>query len=293
MFGLLSITSAAQDAIATAQNLLAVPSLARVTDSAAVLSAPQVRALEEKLAAFEAAHGSQIAIVLVPSVKPEPIEDYAHRIADTWKLGRAEVGDGVLIVVATQDHRARIEVMRALEGAVPDVVAYRIIREQMAPHFKRNDYAAGLNAALDALFQHIESEGLAPVQRVAPGAIDEGGWAALVLPWVIVGMIVGQALRRVMGVPGALLAGGVVGVGAYVVLASILLGVVTGGLVFAATALLGSGIHRAVGGRRGGFDPFIPAGWSAGNGNRGGWSDGGWSSGGGGDAAGGGASGDW
>ena len=110
------------DAPRGADGLLAVPPLARVTDLAGALKAADKAALEQKLAAFESARGAQIAVVVVPSTQPEPIEDYAHRIGEAWKIGRRGIGDGLLIVVATQDRRARIAVARSLDGAVPDAV---------------------------------------------------------------------------------------------------------------------------------------------------------------------------
>lgn len=272
--------------------LLAVPTLARITDASGVLNAEQARALEDKLSAFETAHGSQIAIVIVPSVQPEPIEDYAHRVASAWRLGRAEVGDGLLIVVATQDRRVRIDVMRALEGAVPDVVAKRIIRERIAPRFKVNDYAGGLNAALDALFKQIEGEGLPAVATSQEDSAPE--FPAVLLPLIVIGVMVARGLRRVLGMGGALVASAGAGFVAYAVLASVVLGLVAGAVVAVVSVLSGLPMSHAVGGRRGG-DIFLPGGWGGGSGWGGGGSSssGGWSSGGGGDAAGGGASGDW
>ena len=281
----LSAFAFAADAPRQPDGLLAVPPLARITDAANVLSALDKRALEDKLAAFETAHGSQIAIVVVPSVKPEPIEDFANRVGNTWKIGRANVGDGLLIVVAVEDKRVRIEVFRALEGAIPDATAKRIIREQIAPRFKTNDYAGGLSAALDAIFKQIEGGGIAPA---APGAQTapafDGDMIGLLLPFVIGGIVVGGILRKLFGVPGAMLAGGSTGVAAYSLLSSALLGGVAGFVVFLIALAAGGSGGRALGGRRRGGDIFIPGGWSGGGG--GGSDSGGWSSGGGGDAAG-------
>ncbi|MCS6944472.1 MAG: TPM domain-containing protein, partial [Sutterellaceae bacterium] len=99
-----------------ADGLLAVPPPARVTDTTGTLSAREREALEAKLSAFEAAPGSQIAIVMVGSTAPEPIADFAQRLGEAWKIGRAGVGDGLLIVVAKDDRRVWIAVARALEG---------------------------------------------------------------------------------------------------------------------------------------------------------------------------------
>ena len=292
---LLSAVALAADAPRQPDGLLAVPPLARVTDFSGVLPAADKRALEDKLAAFETAHGSQIAILVVPSVKPEPIEDYANRVGNTWKIGRAGVGDGLLIVVAVEDKRVRIEVFRALEGAIPDATAKRIIREQIAPQFKTGNYAGGLAAALDSIFRQIEGGGIAPVvPRAQPDRGFDGDLLGLLLPFVVGGIAVGVVLRKLIGVPGAMLAGGGTGVAGYWLLSSALLGGIAGFVVFLIALAAGGSVGRAVGGRRRGGDIFTPGGWSGGSGG-GGWSSGGggWSSGGGGDAAGGGASGDW
>jgi Beta-propeller domains of methanol dehydrogenase type len=114
---LLALSAALFAAPAFAQSLQPVPALtARVIDRSGTLSAPQQQALEGKLAAFEAAHGSQIVVLLVPTTQPEDITAFAFRVADAWKIGRREVGDGILIVVAKEDRKVRIEVARTLEG---------------------------------------------------------------------------------------------------------------------------------------------------------------------------------
>jgi len=283
--GLAAIAHAA-DAPRGADGLLAVPPLARVTDYAGVLSPQQKQALEDKLAAFEMAHGAQVAVLIVPSTKPEPIEDFAHRVGEAWKIGRAGIGDGVLVIVAKDDRRLRIDVARSLEGALPDVTARRIGREIMGPYFQRGDYAGGLSAGLDAIFQRIESEGLpAPSVQSADADADR---LALLMPFVIGGFVIGVILRRIFGIPGSLLAAGGSGFLAAKVLASGLLGALAGLAVFVLTVGGGSHAARVLGGRRGGV--FIPGGWGGWSGGGGG---GGWTSGGGGDFSGGGATSDW
>ncbi|HET6492660.1 MAG TPA: TPM domain-containing protein, partial [Burkholderiales bacterium] len=114
---------------------VAIPPLtARVTDLTGTLSAAQRTALEERLAAFEAKKGSQVAVLLVPTTQPETIEQYAIRVAEQWKLGRKGVDDGVLLLVAMQDRTVRIEVGYGLEGALPDATAKRIVEEYIVPH---------------------------------------------------------------------------------------------------------------------------------------------------------------
>ncbi|HRZ02080.1 MAG TPA: TPM domain-containing protein [Burkholderiaceae bacterium] len=279
-----------------AQQLLPVPPLARVTDSAGALAPEAKLAMEEKLANFEKAHGSQVAVVIVPSTQPEPIEDYAHRVGEAWKIGRKGVGDGLLIVVAKDDRRVRIDVARALEGAIPDAAAKRVIREHIAPAFQRGDYAGGINAGLDRLFGLIEGEGLPAPAGVPQHKVDAGeDMLAMLLPFVLVGAAVGAMLRRAMGVPGAMLAGAGAGAVGGWLLASIGLGVLVALAVMIFSLGAGRSGGRVLGGRRGG-PIFVPGGWSGGAGRGGGWGGGGgggWSSGGGGDFSGGGASGGW
>ena len=139
----------------------AVPALtARVIDQTATLSDAQRSALEAKLSAFESTAGAQIAVLLVATTAPEDIAAYAQRVADTWKIGRRDVGDGLLLVVAKNDRRVRIEVAKALEGAVPDLAARQIIDGAMRPAFRADDYAGGLNAAIDQLIGRIRGEAL-------------------------------------------------------------------------------------------------------------------------------------
>src|SRR5688572_25896845 len=137
---------------ARAQDLLPVPPLeSRVIDRTQTLDTTQRQAMEQHLANVERELGTQIVVLVVDSTLPEDIAAYAHRVADQWKIGRRDVGDGLLIVVAKNDRRIRIEVAKALEGAVPDLAARQIISETISPAFKRDDYAGGLNAAIDRL----------------------------------------------------------------------------------------------------------------------------------------------
>jgi len=283
LFAIALPAARAADAARGADGLLLVPPLARVSDPGGFLAPADRAALESKLAAFEAMHGSQIAIVMVASTKPEPIEDFAHRVGDAWKIGRRGIGDGVLIVVAVQDRTARIDVARRLEGAIPDVTARRLIRDPMAPHFASKDYAGGLTATLDALFGLIAAEGLAPGTGDAArgdrphSAADGESAIRSLIPFIIAGVLLGALLRRLFGVLGTLLAaGGVVAIVAFV-MSSLLLGAVAGLVVFVLTPFGGPMMMatQVLGGRGGGF------------------SLGGFRSGGGGDFSGGGASGNW
>lgn len=285
---------------AAAQDLLPVPALtARVIDRTGTLSAPQRDALEAKLAAFEAASGPQIVVLLVPTTRPEDIAAYAQRVADQWKIGRREVGDGLLVVVARDDRRVRIEVAKALEGAIPDLAARQIIDNHLRPAFRAEDYAGGLNAAVDALMARIRGEGLpAPAAGAGEGAgpgwqIDRTAMFFLIAVPMAAAVLTALFGRKL----GSLLTAGAAGGVTWWLTASVLL---AAGAAFAALVLVGLfGIGSAT--RRVGRGSGLPhvGGWSGGGwGGGGGWSGGaggggGFSSGGGGDFGGGGASGDW
>ncbi|GAB2901975.1 YgcG family protein [Paralcaligenes sp. KSB-10] len=140
-----------------------VPSLtARVTDLTKTLDAATQASLTQKLAALEESKGAQIAVLIVPTTGDSSIEQYATHVFDQWKLGRKKVDDGILFVVAKNDHRLRIEVGYGLEGAVTDLQAGRIIREQVTPLFKQGDYAGGVTAGVDSLIKLVKGEALPP-----------------------------------------------------------------------------------------------------------------------------------
>jgi uncharacterized protein len=124
---------------------VAVPPLkARVTDLTGTLTGSQIQTLDARLRDFERDKGSQIAVLMLPSTEPETIEQYSIRVAEAWKIGRTRVDDGVILVVAKNDRKLRVEVGRGLEGAIPDAVAKRVIAEVITPHFKANDFYGGI-----------------------------------------------------------------------------------------------------------------------------------------------------
>ncbi|MFZ2989173.1 MAG: TPM domain-containing protein [Ideonella sp.] len=264
----------------------------RITDLTGTLTPAQVQALDGKLAAFEAEAGPQIVVLMIPSTAPEDIAALAFRVADSWKVGRREVGDGLLILVAKDDRRMRIEVAKALEGAVPDLAARQIIDRQMKPAFRTGDYAGGLNLAIDQLMLRLKGEALpAPAARSPGGqaASGLGGIEQLALFFFLGVPVVGSVLSAVLGRKAgsgltALGAGSLAGWWA----SSVLLGGVAGLVALVLVGVMGSG-RRSSGGHGGmGLPPFIGGGWGGGGGGGGGFS-----SGGGGDFGGGGASGDW
>ena len=265
----------------------AVPALTgHVIDRAQGLTADQAQALDAKLSQFEAHRGTQMVVLLVPSTQPEDIAAYAQRVGDTWKVGRKQVGDGLLVVVALQDRRVRIEVAKALEGAIPDLAASRVIEQAITPAFRRGDVAGGLNAGVDRLMALITGENLPAPEATAPRG--QGFDLNQLILFGLIGIpIVSGVLGAVFGRKlGALLTGALGGGIVWVLTTSLLLG--TFGGVMAAVLALAMGK-----GGRGGPGGFGPPGGFGGGGWSGGGGGGGWSSGGGGDFGGGGASGRW
>ena len=276
---------------AGAQGVLAVPALSgRVVDAAGALSPPQAQALSARLAAIETGRGAQLVVLLVATTQPEDIFTFSQRVAQTWKVGRREVGDGVVIVVATVDRRVHIAVAKTLEGAIPDVLAGRIINEQIKPAFQANDYIGGLTAAVDRLDALIAGEALAPPAR--RGAAKPGGFDFQDLAiFLFIGVpVAGALLSAVFGRKlGSLLTGAAVGGLAWWLTASLL---VAGGAALVALVLAGAlGLGGGRLGRAGGLAGPGILGGLGGFGGRGG--GGGFGSGGGGDFGGGGASGSW
>ena len=285
---------------ALAQGLLSIPTLtARVIDQTGTLDAAQRSGLETKLAAFEQRKGSQIVVLMVPTTAPEDIASYAQRVGDAWKIGRKGVGDGLLVIVAKDDRKMRIATAKTLEGAVPDLAAVRIIDEEMKPRFRNNDFAGGLNAAVDRLIGLVDGEPLPePSRNSSSGSSNDGfDWENLAI-FLFVGVFVGAPIARaILGkTMGSVAMGGGIGVVAFFLTTSTVIAVIAGLIALMVSLFSGlAGFGPGRGGRGGGDG----GGWSSG-GRGGGWSSGGgggggggFSSGGGGNFGGGGASGDW
>jgi uncharacterized protein len=275
--------------VAALQAQVAVPPLkSRVTDLTGTLTAQQRSALEERLAAFEARKGSQVAVLLVPTTEPEAIEQFGIRVAEQWKIGRKGVDDGAILIVALKDRAVRIETGYGLEGALPDAVAKRIVDEIIVPRFKERDYFGGIDAGVSRMMSVIEGEPLPPPQsRPRSGAQSSGGGfeGFLIVAFILV-FVVGGIIRSIFG---RFAGSGVIGVlgavAGWLMLGSIIAAVLVG-IVALFLSLMG-GLSGMGSHRRGGWMGGIPGGG-------GGWSGGGGSwGGGGGGFGGGGASGRW
>lgn len=268
---------------ALAQGPQPVPALsARIMDLTATLRPEHKQALEARLKDFEQTKGTQIVVLMVPTTAPEDIADYTQRVGDLWKLGRKQVGDGLLLVIAKDDRTLRIATAKTLEGAVPDLAARQVIDRSITPRFREGDYAGGIDAGLTALMALISGEGLPQPQGRSPGT----DWSAALVFFFFAVPIVARILSALLGrKAGSLLTGASVAVLAWLLSASVLLAIAAG--VIAALFGLATTVmnwHRQTG--PGNSSPGGWGGWSSGG-------NGGFRSGGGGDFGGGGASGRW
>lgn len=278
--------------LAMAQTLAPIPPLdSPVVDTTGTLDALARQNLEAQARALQQRKGSQLQILVVPTTQPEDIAQYAVRAFDQWKLGRKGVDDGVLLVVAKDDRRVRIEVGYGLEGAIPDATSIRVIQEYLVPKFRANDYAGGITDASAALVKLIDGEALpAPMVEQRPQGNGGGGdwlfalFAAFMVAQVARG-ILGRAPSMLRGLLGAGAAGGVAWL-----ISSLL---VVGGIGAAIGFFLGlAGTPTGRFARQGGFGGFGGGGFGGGGFGGGSSGGGGWS-GGGGMSGGGGASGSW
>lgn len=279
-----SLLAAAAAAPATEAGLQVLPALtARVTDLTGILNGEQKGALEQKLAAFEARKGAQVVVLILPSTQPESIEQFGIRLLEAWKIGRKGVDDGVMLIVAKDDRKLRIEVGYGLEGALNDATAKRIIAEIITPRFKTGDFSGGVSAGVDAILQVVDGEAL-PAPK-ASGLADSGGMLSLgdipefVLFAVLLGIVLGgTVLRHLLGnLLGCTVAGGVSGALGWLLIGGL------GGIIGGALA----GIFLSVFGLDIVLSGLLSGGRGGGSGGGGGFS------GGGGSGGGGGASGSW
>lgn len=279
--------------IGAARAEVPVPPLkARVTDLTGTLSEQQKGELEARIAAFESRRGSQIAVLLLPTTKPEEIEQYSIRVAEAWKIGRRKVDDGLILLVAKDDRRLRIEVGYGLEGAIPDSVARRVIDERITPRFKAGDFYGGIRDGVEQLIRLAEGETLA-APRHREAASQELGFRSYLASNPAIFMMFaifftglgGALLKAALGrLPGSLATGAALGIlGWLAVGAGIAIVAAIFGFIF---AYMSSGTS---------------GGWSSGGSSGGSWggssssssSSSGGFSGGGGSFGGGGSSGSW
>jgi len=263
------------------------PLKAHVTDVTGTLDAQQQQQLEGELTALEQSKGSQLGVLIVPTTQPEDIAQYGIRVGDAWKLGRKGTDDGVILIVAKNDRRVRIEVGRGLEGAIPDAAASRIIREYVTPKFRSGDFFGGVHDATDALTKLIQGEPLPPplTDEHSSRSGDSDPFNAAI--FAIFAILFARSLFGGLSAPPRSGLVGAVGAGAAWLLSGGIVPLAIGlGVVGLVLGLLGGGGGGFA--NRGGWGGF-PGGFGGGGFGGGG----GGFSGGGGSFGGGGASGSW
>lgn len=260
------------------------PSLTgRVNDLARLLPEADARALEQKLADYEQKTGHQFALLTLPSLQGDPIEDFSIRVAERWKLGDAKRSDGLIMVIAKNERKIRIEVGYGLEGAIPDALAGRIIQEHMRPYFQEGDFAKGIQSAFDTLMKAAQGENIGPPVRPKTNRGHSLTFFFMVM-FLIALFVQRLSTPARVGITGT--AGAVMGFLATHILPWTVAAGVVGAII---------GLVKLSSGGRGPFGGY--GGWGGGLGG-GGWSSGGGFGGGGfrgggGGFGGGGASGDW
>lgn len=261
------------------------PLTGRIVDLAHLLPPDVAASLSAQLQAHETRTGNQVVLLTLPSLHGEQLEDFAHRVATSWKVGQKGTDNGVLVLVAPNDRKVRIEVGYGLEGTLTDARTSQIIRHEMVPRFKAGDYAGGIAAGIGAVLGTIEGTALAVPE---PVDIRTGGeptgfqyWMIGTFVGLLAGIVLSQGLRHTRALLGSVIA--------FLVAqsAGLVIGVAAGGVTLLLLGLLLSANRGGRGG--GGFDRALGpgGGWGGSMGSGGGFS------GGGGDFGGGGASGSW
>ena len=227
---------------------------------------------------------------MLPSTQPEAIAAYSIRVAEAWKIGHKGKDNGAVFLIAKNDRKNRIEVGYGLEGVLTDVTTRRILAETVAPYFRNNQFAQGIDAGVDQVIAVVnKGEPLADSPAVQAPQRRSGGISfdtILILLFVVV-PVIGGILRRIFGrAIGSTVGAGIVGGAAWMFAGSLAIAIIAAIVAF--IVMLTFGLGSGLVGRGGGI--FIPGG---GGGGFGGGSGGGGFSGGGGGFGGGGASGDW
>ncbi len=263
----------------------------RVTDLTATLNAADEARIEARLREYEAKKGTQIAVLIVGTTLPEPAFDYSMRVVDTWKLGRKDIDDGVLFLIAKNDRKLEIRTGRGVQGSLTDAMTKRIISEIVTPKFRAGDFAGGIEQGVEKIMGVLEGEALPPPQkkRIASQGVNYENF--LILGFVAA-LIAGPLLRSLLGrFVGAAATGGVTGAAAWWLAGGMAFPIVAGVIIFFIVLMMGAMSSGGGRGGSGGLGGWSGGGWSGGGSSGGGSSDS--FSGGGGGFDGGGASGDW
>ncbi len=159
-----------------------------VSDFTGTLSNAEIKALESKISAFWDSTSTEIAVVMISTTDGYEIADYGVRLAKKWAIGNRKSNNGVLVLVALDDRTATIQTGYGLEGILPDIIAYRIVQNEIIPHFRKQDYFGGLDKAVDAIISYTKGEYKADKRGVAKGR--EGGGIPVIAIIIIVIIVI-------------------------------------------------------------------------------------------------------
>ncbi|KAA0888151.1 TPM domain-containing protein [Oryzomonas rubra] len=185
---------------------LDVPQLnGRVNDYARMLSPETVRQLDQKLASFERDSSTQIAVLTVPTLQGDDLEQFSIHVAEQWKLGQKGKDNGVLLILAQAERKVRIEVGMGLQGVLPDITASHIIRDVMRPYLKSDNFDQGVTAGIDAIISATKGEFKAAPQDAGKRAHKKSSasFPVLLLLIVVVAVLLGAFSRYLSGLAGA------------------------------------------------------------------------------------------
>lgn len=273
--------------VTSAQDILPIPELTNpVTDLTATLTDSEMSRLNSTLYNYAQEKGSQVVVLIIPTTSPEDIASYGIRVAEEWQIGRSEIDDGVLLLVAKDDRDVRIEVGYGLEGPIPDAYAKRIIENLIVPNFRNGQFYEGITEGVGAIMGLIDGEELPGVTQSSQSSQGSGKGKkslAYLMILMIIGVSIGKAFikKPVFKVIAAIIIAVIIGF----VFANVVMFIVS--LILSVIMLFANGGKG--GGGIGGGGVFYGGGFGGGGFSGGG----GGFSGGGGGFGGGGASGSW
>ena len=169
-----------------------------MNDYAELLAAAERERLEARLAERERATGAQVVVAIFRSLEGESLEDFSIRLAQQWRIGQKSLDNGVILLVFVNDRKVRLEVGYGLEPVIPDIVAGQLIREALAPRFREQRYAAGIEAATDAIYARITGEPprTPSAGRGRPNGVDAATVLLMLLIFGVFGVAILSAMRN-------------------------------------------------------------------------------------------------
>ena len=170
-----------------------------MNDYAGLLAPTERERLESRLADRERATGAQVVVAIFRSLEGQSLEDFSIRLAQQWRIGQKSLDNGVILLVFVDDRKVRLEVGYGLEPVIPDIVAGALIRDTLAPRFREQKYAAGIEAATDAIYARIAGEpapGSPARARPAPSRGNPGTLLLMLLIFGVFGVAILSAMRN-------------------------------------------------------------------------------------------------